>query len=106
MINSSVVSIPKDADLMLMLEDKSIVKLKAIESTIASTGAGAIGHAGSGAIGFGMRYSVTSDDVEMLLKGIVTKMRVYLRDSYMDLTIEKKHAETIPKALQLIQNKE
>lgn len=101
--NGSVFAIAEEAKLMLMFEDKSVLELQSLTYEIASRGAGAIGLAGSNAHGINATYVTGQDDwLSVLQKELITKVRIYTTDGYIDTDVRNKDAIKIRAAANLI----
>jgi hypothetical protein len=98
----NVFSIDKGEFLMLKLDNDSIVKLPNLEYAITCTGCGAVGYLGSGAQGIHVKYILHEEAREKLKKHLVTKIRIYTSDGYVDYDTKKKNAQKIIKALEII----
>lgn len=84
-----ICSIPKDASLYFKLDNDSIVQIHATEYSISGRGNGAIGLAGSNAMGIEAEYLLTGDALNTLKNGNVTKIRYYLSDTYVEFDVKK-----------------
>lgn len=100
----SVISIEKDARIMLKLENDSVVTLLYPKYQISCTGCGAVGFVGSAAQGLFLQIPLTSDIVALLLNLRVAKIRVYLNGGYVENEVKEKFGDTFKKQLELIKN--
>jgi hypothetical protein len=89
-------------ELILKFEDKSILKIKAIKLALPSIGGGSVGLAGSSANGVTPIYSISKENIITFSKKILTKIRVYTIDSYIDINIKSRRAKKLMKQAHLI----
>jgi hypothetical protein len=104
-MGTDIVSIPEGAELIFKFDDGTMLTLKARDYVISSRGGGSINLVGSATNGFVEYYKLSDDDINILLSKIAVKVRVYLKDSYFENDISKKHADKIPIAVKLINDK-
>lgn len=96
-----LLSVHKDDELMFMLQDSSIVKLKSSEFKISSYGGGATGLSGSQALGMVVSYFINDKDLKSL-QGNITKIRWYTSEGYVEHDINGKNCNKINEIVKLI----
>lgn len=98
-------AIDKDANLMLKMDNDSIVILKNIDYKLSCTGCGAIGFAGSAGPGFDLTLLLTEEKKKYLLEHKIVKVRVYFTDGYLEDAVKDKYASTLQNELKLISSR-
>ncbi len=96
-----LLSVHKDDELMFMLQDSSIVKLKSSEFKISSYGGGATGLSGSQALGMVVSYYINEENLKTLTGNII-KIRWYTTDGYVEHDIKGKNSNKINELVKLI----
>lgn len=102
MIGGKVFSIQENADLMLMLENDSIVTLKNLKFALSCKGCGAKGFAGSAAEGVQTSYVIDDAELKALTTHNIKKIRIYESDGYLEDEIKEKRSELLKKTLLLL----
>ena len=100
-----VESISKDADVMIKLENDSVVTMNNLEFTLSCAGCGAVGLNGAYAEGLQFSTIIDKDDFDDLIKYKIKKYRIYLSDGYIEMDIDPKRSDIIAKEIKLIQSK-
>lgn len=100
--NGNVQSIPTNASFYFKLSNDSIIELKCIEGVVSGKGDGAIGISGSGMYGLNAKYKITRNEIEKLKIADLSKVRFYLRDSYIEFEVNKKYSTIFKAALILL----
>lgn len=98
----SIFSVKKGNNIMLKLDNDSIVTLQTIDDQISEKGAGAIGFGGSGAYGISLTCSVDKKSFEILSNHKVVKFRFYTNDGYIEEEVGPKKQDLISKEFQLV----
>lgn len=98
----SVYSISEKDQIMIMLQNDSIISLNCMKYTLSCKGCGATGLVGSNAYGISADYAFTSEQRDFLINNKVKKIRVYTSVGYSEGEIKEKFAETFIKELELI----
>lgn len=101
-MDGSVFSISKGDELLLKLENDSIIKTKNLSYSITTIGGGATGFNGSAAYGLNTSYDIKYTDLLLLKKYSILKVRINTSKSFIDIDIKPKYAETFKAALNLI----
>lgn len=97
-----VLSVDKDDELMLKLENGEIAKLNNTEYTISCIGCGAVGWPGSSGMGIHIIYNIEGSEFARLLNSKIVKMRFYTNSGYIERDIKSKYAEMVQLSLDLI----
>jgi hypothetical protein len=101
---SKVFSISDGEKIMLMLDDKTVYKLDNLEYTVSSTGAGAIGLSGSGMYGVNISCISAEDrNFEKLKTNLITKVRIYTTDGYVEDEVKEDFAKKVMTAISLVE---
>ncbi len=91
----SVEVVPEDADLMLKLSNDSLITANSIGFEVAELGKGAVGLANSEAFGINPKYLIDGSMLKSLSTSPVIKMRVYLKESFIEIEPKGKKADAI-----------
>lgn len=91
-LTNFVCSVLEGSELLFKTEDGGVYKLKAIENIISGKGDGSVGLQGSSGEGIYVRYT---GDFSFLSKSTLGKIRVYMRDKYIDIEITDKYKDKI-----------
>lgn len=102
MSNYDVYSVNENDELMLKLDNDSIITLKCLKYTISCRGCGSIGLVGSAAPGIEVIFSLNDPEYETLLHRKVVKMRLYTSKGYMEADMKESLSDVLIKELQLI----
>ncbi len=103
MMNNTVFAINKDANLMLKLNNDSLITLKNSDYQITTIGEGAIGYMGSAGLGLHAIYlGLNKSTISVLTAAVLSKVRIYFTDGYKDFERKEKKASLIKNALLLL----
>ncbi len=102
MMIGKVFSIDEDAKLMFKLDNDQILTLYNSRFVVSELGAGATGLSGCEAPGIQTTYLAKGDDLSLLAKHKVVKVRIYTNDGYSESEIKSKVAARIQNAYLLI----
>lgn len=93
---TGIFSISKDAELILLMKDKSTYTLKSMSYEIASRGE-------YGVYNGNITYANPSEfNLKSLENNSIAKVRLYTTDGYADYEVKEKHAENMAKCLKLV----
>jgi len=76
--------------------------IKSMKLTLPSIGGGSVGLAGSSGNGVTPIYSISKENLLTFSKKILTKIRVFTIDSYIDIDIKAKRAKKLIKQAKLL----
>ncbi|GAG80714.1 unnamed protein product [marine sediment metagenome] len=88
-----VTSVPEDAKLIFKFKDNTTITLQNHKYILSGKGEGAIGLIGASQIGINPIYSITLSDLETFEKQNIVKLRLYLRDKYIETKISQNKAK-------------
>lgn len=98
----NVFSIDTDDELMIKLENDSVISLHNYRYTISKKGGGSIGYWGSAMQGLTALYEIDNNQYKLLLSVPISKIRIALSRSQIDLDINPKNANSFIDALLLL----
>ncbi len=98
----SVFSMPPGENLMIMLDNTEVIKLTNTDYHVSCIGCGATGFAGSKLPGLDLLWNVDKEFVGKLKNHKIKKIRIYLRDGYMEEEVKEKFAIKIQQIAALI----
>jgi len=101
-LTGSILSVQKDAAIMLKAGKDSIISLSNLDYSVSCTGCGAIGLNGSGAPGIELKCHIPSDVYSYLIDNKVTKVRIYTSSGYVEHDIKEKFADVLVDELKLV----
>lgn len=104
MNGNHVQSMQKDARLMLMLANDSIVTLYNSEYEISCYGCGATGFVGSSAQGIEADFVIDEDELSALQTNPIKKVRIYLTDGYSEGQLKDKFHGLLIDDIRLVDN--
>lgn len=100
-----VFSIRDDDPFMLKLENDTIIKLYPVKGEVSCRGCGAIGLSGSSAWGTHTVYDLNEEQLELLIENPIVKTRMYTRDGYYEMDVNKNRTNYVSNALKLLLGK-
>jgi len=98
----NVFAIDANDELMLKLSSGEILKLKALKFRTTCKGCGAEGLSGSGRQGMLQNYRISEEQVNQIINDLITDLRLYTTDGYIDEAVPPKDATNISKIAELI----
>lgn len=93
----------EDDLIYLKMKDDSVLKLHCVKTTVSDRGQGARGLGGSAAEGINIPYTLTPADLSILQTKLISKVRINFSDSYTELEVNDKHAQTVQQTAKLIE---
>lgn len=97
-----VLSIAQNFELMLMMENDSIITVKCIESVVSCKGCGAKGFSGSMAWGINPTYYIEADYIDVLKNMPLKKIRMYTTEGHISTEINEKWKFVLKELLELV----
>lgn len=88
--------------LFFKFKDGEVLKLNNAELDFSGTGDGAIGNTGSNAMGIDLTFGLTNAFLEKLQTKIVTGIRLYTDDGYIEDKVKEKRAKKFRELMKLI----
>jgi hypothetical protein len=101
-LNKQVFAIRKDSKLMLLLKNDSIITLLAPEFEVSGKGKAGSGLSAQNAEGLRMNYPISEEEIAMILRSDIHKIRVYTSDGYTEQEIKEAGSEKVKKAFGLL----
>ena len=89
--------------LFLRMDDEDIIKLNNPKSRRSSIGEGATWLAWSGVFGIELRFKIESEILKKLKTKLVSKIRIYTDDGYVESKVKEKQAKKFRKLIPLIE---
>jgi hypothetical protein len=102
MLNNSVYSIKEGSPLMFLLEGGDVVTINSNEYAITNYGDGAEGSGGSDNLGTNTTYDLSNEVIEKLLKGKITKIRIYTSEFFVEQEDKRNADKHLKRCLLLI----
>ncbi len=100
--DNEIGAINEGARIMFKMTNDSIVTLHTLEGVVSCRGCGAVGFAGSTGYGYQLSCSMGGQELSMLSKLPVKKMRIYLPDGYVEYDIKEKFSQVLMNQILLI----
>lgn len=101
--NNKYQIIRQGMQVMVLLQDDSVINLSNIETATSCRGCGARGLSGSGALGIAVNYLVHPDDHRALKSLPIKKIRIYTTDGYIEDEIKDKRSDLLIQLLSLVE---
>lgn len=98
----SYYSVSAGSEFYLKLNDNKVIKAYASKDVMSCFGCGATGFSGSAAMGIDVYFVISKDDLEILSKQSVSKIRFVTNSGKVEFDLQEKKATRILKAADLI----
>jgi hypothetical protein len=102
MMNNKVYSVNKGDKIIFLFTNDETVELSAMETQVASKGAGATGYVGSEGWGTHTIYQLTEENISKFKTNIIKSVRIYTSEKYVEDDVSDKLSKAINKCLELI----
>jgi hypothetical protein len=101
-LNKQVFAIRKESKLMLLLKNDSVITLLASDFEVSGKGKAGSGLSAQNAEGLRMNYPISEEEIAMILRSDIHKIRVYTSDGYTEQEIKEAGSEKVKKAFGLL----